>query len=64
MPRSWLYRNHLSSDDGYAHDPELQALKFGVLVGVGGVVPSETAGIWLGDVVVSIPRGRFQSVVA
>jgi nucleoside phosphorylase len=39
-------------------------LKVGVLVGIGGGVPSATADVRLGDVVVSMPHGDFGGVVA
>jgi nucleoside phosphorylase len=38
-------------------------LRFGLMVGIGGGVPSEKNDIRLGDVVVSIPAGRFPGVV-
>ncbi|KAJ5813768.1 uncharacterized protein N7503_000518 [Penicillium pulvis] len=38
-------------------------VRYGVMVGIGGGVPSETADIRLGDVVVSKPSGRLGGVV-
>ncbi|KAF3940899.1 hypothetical protein ABW19_dt0200762 [Dactylella cylindrospora] len=40
-----------------------RALRFGLLVGIGGGVPSETADIRLGDIVVSKPSGTFGGVI-
>ncbi|KAJ9294617.1 hypothetical protein DTO217A2_9161 [Paecilomyces variotii] len=39
------------------------ALRFGLLVGIGGGVPSKDADIRLGDVVISQPQGRYGGVV-
>jgi nucleoside phosphorylase len=40
-----------------------KSLRFGLMVGIGGGVPSEKNDIRLGDVVVSVPAGRFPGVV-
>jgi nucleoside phosphorylase len=40
-----------------------KAIRFGLIVGIGGGVPSAEADIRLGDVVVSQPRGNFGGVV-
>lgn len=40
-----------------------QAIRFGVMVGIGGGVPSKYADIRLGDIVVSKPSGTFGGVV-
>ena len=40
-----------------------KAIRFGLMVGIGGGVPSAEADIRLGDVVVSQPRGTFGGVV-
>ncbi|KAJ9379007.1 hypothetical protein DTO063F5_7323 [Paecilomyces variotii] len=39
------------------------AVRFGLLVGIGGGVPSKDADIRLGDVVISQPQGRYGGVV-
>lgn len=39
------------------------ALQYGLMVGIGGGVPSRTADIRLGDVVISQPQGRYGGVV-
>lgn len=39
------------------------AMRFGLLVGIGGGIPSKSRDIRLGDVVVSMPDGRFGGVV-
>ncbi|EED12227.1 kinesin light chain, putative [Talaromyces stipitatus ATCC 10500] len=36
---------------------------FGLMVGIGGGVPNDDADIWLGDVVVSKPTGKYGGVV-
>jgi nucleoside phosphorylase len=38
-------------------------IKIGLMVGIGGGVPSKSADIWLGDVVVSQPSGQHGGVV-
>ncbi len=38
-------------------------LRFDLMVGIGGGVPSEEDDIWLDDVVVSIPLGRSRGVI-
>jgi nucleoside phosphorylase len=40
-----------------------QSIRFGLMVGIGGGVPSESADIRLGDVVVSLPSGQYGGVV-
>jgi nucleoside phosphorylase len=40
-----------------------QSIRFGLLVGIGGGVPSKTADIRLGDVVVSKPTGTYGGVI-
>jgi len=42
---------------------KLTSIRFGLLVGIGGGVPSSDANIWLGDVVVSQPHMRHGGVV-
>lgn len=39
------------------------ALNMGLMVGIGGGVPSQTADIRLGDVVISVPHGTYGGVV-
>src|SRR5947207_8819128 len=39
------------------------AIRFGLMVGIGGGVPSTANDIRLGDVVVSKPKGKFNGVV-
>ncbi len=38
-------------------------LRFGLMVGIGGGVPSEKNDIRLGDVVISVPTGRYPGVI-
>ncbi|KAH8651628.1 nucleoside phosphorylase domain-containing protein [Tricladium varicosporioides] len=40
-----------------------RSIRFGLMVGIGGGVPSESADIRLGDVVVSLPSGQYGGVV-
>ena len=38
-------------------------IRFRLMVGIAGGVPSKTTDIWLGDVVVSKPNGNYGGVV-
>ncbi|CEL06479.1 hypothetical protein ASPCAL09656 [Aspergillus calidoustus] len=42
---------------------KFRSIKVGLMVGIGGGVPSDEADVRLGDVVISQPRGRYGGIV-